>query len=138
MKCLMGQKTLAGFAVTLTFLLFVGVPAWWSLQPVNEMSARTTIAVVVCGSLLAITLVGLANGIVRRDFQKRQQSEQERDRFFNLSLDMLCIAGFDGFFKRLNPAWQMGLGWSLDELMSKPWLDFVHPGDRHATIEAGA
>ena len=131
MKWLMEQKTLAGFAVALTFLLLVGVPAWWSVQPVNEMSARTTIAVVVCGSLLAITLVGLANGVVRCDFQKRQQAEQERDRFFNLSLDMLGIASTDGYFKRINPAFRQTLGWSDGELLVKSFFDFIHP-DEHA------
>lgn len=63
--------------------------------------------------------------------------EEDRDRLFNLSTDMLCIAGFDGFFKQLNPAWEKTLGWTGEELRSKPWLDFVHPEDHKATSEAG-
>ena len=54
--------------------------------------------------------------------------------FFSLSVDMLCVAGYDGFFKRLNPAWTQTLGFTDAELMARPFLDFVHPDDRLATI----
>ena len=56
------------------------------------------------------------------------------NRFINLSVDMFCIAGFDGFFKTLNPSWRNALGFTPEELMEKPFLDFIHPDDRAATI----
>src|SRR5262249_36525299 len=65
-------------------------------------------------------------------------SKEDFERLFNLSLDMLCIAGFDGYFKRLNPVWEQALGFTIEELMSKPYLDFVQPDDRAATIAAAA
>lgn len=57
------------------------------------------------------------------------------DRFFALSIDMLCFARFTGFFVRLNPAWQRTLGWSIAELTSRPMIEFVHPDDRERTID---
>ena len=61
-------------------------------------------------------------------------SEEEMRCFFTNTLDMLCIAGGDGYFKRLSPAWTSTLGWSLEELQSRPFIDFVHPDDHHATL----
>ena len=71
---------------------------------------------------------------VVEDITARKAAEAERDRLFNLSIDMLCIAGFDGYFKQLNPAWSRTLGWTEAELLSKPHMTFVHPEDRPATI----
>lgn len=64
---------------------------------------------------------------------ERREAQDERDRFFTLSLDMLCIAGFDGYFRRLNPAWERTLGFTVDELLAEPYLSLVHPADREST-----
>ena len=65
--------------------------------------------------------------------QESRERGAEADTLFTLSVDMFAVAGFDGFFKRLNSSWTATLGYSLDELMSRPFLDFVHPDDRSRT-----
>ncbi|HEX3704272.1 MAG TPA: PAS domain S-box protein [Vicinamibacterales bacterium] len=57
------------------------------------------------------------------------------DRFFDVSIDMLCVLAFSGHFKRLNPAWERTLGFTREELMAKPFIDFVHPDDRERTLK---
>jgi PAS domain S-box-containing protein len=57
------------------------------------------------------------------------EAVMDRDRFFLLSPDLLATAGPDGHFHDLNPAWMRCLGWTLDELRTRPWIEFVHPDD---------
>lgn len=59
--------------------------------------------------------------------------KRELERFFALSIDMLCIAGFDGYFKLVNSAWETTLGFSVQEMLSRPFEEFLHPDDREAT-----
>src|SRR5262249_4253783 len=58
--------------------------------------------------------------------------------FFGLSLNLLCIIGFDGYFKRLSPAWETTLGFPAAELLATPCLDLFHPDDRERTRAEGA
>ena len=68
------------------------------------------------------------------DLDARQRAETQLDRFFSLSLDFLCISSADGYFKRVSPAVTEMLGWSTEEFLSRPFLDFVHPDDHVATM----
>ena len=61
-------------------------------------------------------------------------AERDRDRFFDLSIDLLSIGNFNGYFTRLNPAWEEVFGYTRAELMAQPYLDFVHPEDRASTL----
>ncbi len=68
------------------------------------------------------------------DVTKQQQAMEELDNFFELSPDMMAIAGFDGFFKKINPSWERTLGYSPEYLLSIPYMDLVHPDDRASTV----
>jgi PAS domain S-box-containing protein len=67
------------------------------------------------------------------ELQIRMTELHEFQKFFDVSLDLLCIAGTDGYFKRTNPAFTKALGWTEEQLVSKPFLDLVHPDDIEAT-----
>jgi PAS domain S-box-containing protein len=60
------------------------------------------------------------------------------DRFFEIAIDLLCVLGFNGYFSRLNPAWERALGFTRAELMSRPFIEFVHPDDRERTLKQNA
>ncbi|MGH7634654.1 MAG: PAS domain S-box protein, partial [Gemmatimonadaceae bacterium] len=74
--------------------------------------------------------------LLRHD-QMRTVREME-DRYFANSIDLLCFLDFSGYFKRLNPAWERTLGFTCEELMSKPFIEFVHPDDRERTLSQNA
>jgi PAS domain S-box-containing protein len=60
--------------------------------------------------------------------------DTEVTELLDLSLDLICVAGLDGYFKRVNKAWTDVLGYTKEELLTQPWINLVHPDDREATI----
>jgi PAS domain S-box-containing protein len=80
-------------------------------------------------------LVHQATIVIRRLRAERELQERtaEIDVFFSESLDLLAVAGTDGYFRRLNPQWEETLGFTNEELTASRFLDFVHPDDVAAT-----
>ena len=66
------------------------------------------------------------------------QTEDDLRGFIDLSLNLMCIVGTDGYFKHVNPAWETNFGYTREELLSRPYLEFVHPHDRAATVAEAA
>jgi len=93
------------------------------------------IAAFLAQTLLVIGLLIQRYRTIRAEAWLRQKTE-ELDQFFNVSLDILCIANTDGYFLRLNPAAETILGYTRDELMARPFFDFIHPDDFLRTQEA--
>lgn len=93
---------------------------------------------------LSISVIRNADGSfghflgVVEDITDRKHVESEREqyfRFFQLSIDIMVIADPNGCFKKVNPACLQVLGYPEEELLSKPFIDFVHPDDKQSTLD---
>src|SRR5215204_702706 len=78
-------------------------------------------------------LIGFSK--VMRDMTERNKITEERDRFFALSIDMLCIVHLDGRFQRVNPAFHQVLGFSEEELLAMSIFQLLHPDDLGETLK---
>jgi PAS domain S-box-containing protein len=78
------------------------------------------------------TIIGYL--LIATDNTLRKLAEEERKRFFALSQDVFCILGFDGHFKDLNEVWEKIIGFTKAELLATPFIEFIHPDDRQATL----
>ncbi len=74
--------------------------------------------------------------LISTNITARDEAARDRDRFFDLSLDILCVLSLTGVFKRLSPAFERVLGWPVEEVLGTSHLDLVHPSDLEATKAA--
>jgi PAS domain S-box-containing protein len=80
----------------------------------------------------------LPGGAVSAPVPFNPRTEGDLREFIDLSLNLVCIAGTDGYFKHVNPAWETTFGFTREDLLSRPYLEFVHPDDREATTSEAA
>ncbi|MBF0565268.1 MAG: PAS domain S-box protein [Nitrospirae bacterium] len=71
---------------------------------------------------------------ISRDITRRKLAEREFNRFFQFSLDLFCIAGFDGYLRQVNPMFESIFGFSTEEILSKPFIEMFHPDDHESVI----
>jgi PAS domain S-box-containing protein len=90
--------------------------------------------IILAGGLVLAALAG-ALGV---NAARRARAQDEIDRIFKLSSDLIVVADFDGHFTRVNPAAEQILGYTEDELLARPYLDLVHPDDRDRTAAEAA
>jgi diguanylate cyclase (GGDEF)-like protein/PAS domain S-box-containing protein len=88
----------------------------------------------------SVTVIGAATIVhditeQTRAARELAQARSDIDHFFGLSLDLMAIANDNGHFVRVNPAFERTLGYSSQELIERPSIDFVHPDDRQRTLD---
>jgi PAS domain S-box-containing protein len=153
---LAGRPTLVIFTMPIMLSAFVGglgagllattasclTASYYLFPPLNSFAVASTaerwqlLFLVLAGALIS----GLNEALHRArrrasvTIREHRETEQERERFFALSQDLLCVLGFDGYFKDLNSAWVETLGYTKAELLATKFIEFVHPADREATL----
>ncbi len=130
---IMARRLLPGLVVSAAAI------GWLRLEGERRGLYGTEVGV----TLYTVTVIALITILVawsavslHRTEAARRQMEEERERFFAMTPDMLCIAGLDGVFRTLNPAWERLLGYTREELLGRPFMEFVHPDDHAATVAA--
>jgi PAS domain S-box-containing protein len=101
---------------------------WINLKTHKETNWAVVWQIIGISSILLLLIV-FWNFKIYREIKKRKQVEEQRDSYFNLSQDLICIAGMDGYFKYVSPSWEKTLGYTPEELLTRPFLDFIHPDD---------
>jgi diguanylate cyclase (GGDEF)-like protein/PAS domain S-box-containing protein len=116
-----------GLGLAASMLLF----AAWALIETPDLAAGDYVGrtAVFCATCVGIGLIG----------KRLAREAHGRRRWFEMSNDMLCETSLDGYFLELNDQWERTLGWTKQELMARPVIEFVHPGDveRSAALAAG-
>ncbi|MFW5821672.1 MAG: PAS domain-containing sensor histidine kinase, partial [Bacteroidota bacterium] len=142
--------------ITLTFLIigiiYILFSDWLLLQIVrstepverlNELQSVKGIAFVVITSGVIFLLAQRELRVQRKYIQKLEKqktalvlsryevekTQKDLNLIFNNSEELIATVSFDGYIKNLNPAWTRKLGWTVNELMKVPWINFIHPDD---------
>ena len=117
----------------LTIAGFLGSRLLVVPRDVSGAAAALPWIILAAGLLLAALATALGASAARR-----ARAQEEVDRIFTLSNDLISVADFDGYFRRVNPAAERILGYTQDELLARPYFEFVHPDERETTAAEAA
>lgn len=120
------------------FHSLIGTPAI-TFETRHRRKDGTELPVEITASVIRLS-DGYFSLAMVRDITNRKKIEDEKslyqeelERFFDLDPDLVCIASTDGYFKKLNHAWEKTLGFSTAELLASPFESFIHPDDIEPT-----
>ena len=141
------RRSAVGFAAALILLTYTMWLAWHQTARAQETAnwvtqtaeADARLSALLPGLIIVSTTAGATLLImlflfVMRARRLRQQADAQLEAFFTDSLELHCIAGMDGYFKRVNPAFTQLLGYSEDELLGQHFIHFVHRDDHAAAL----
>jgi PAS domain S-box-containing protein len=98
---------------------------------VTRIESRRDGVLVLAGGLP----LAAVTGALALTTERRRRATREVERYFTLSPEMVILAGFDGYWKRVNPTVEAVLGYTEREALARPFMEFVHPDDRERTGE---
>jgi PAS domain S-box-containing protein len=129
-----GATDTAGDAVGRSFA--AAGRSWTVTVPVREVRGADELLPWLL--LFAGALVAVLVGVLGANAARRAKAQDELDRIFRLSSDVISVADFEGHFTRVNPAAEQVLGYTQQELIARPYLDLVDPDDRERTAAEAA
>jgi PAS domain S-box-containing protein len=118
-------------------LLVVPAGAWLRLMGERAGLYDTVVGLTIMVAFEAIVLAAIGfwtTSRVQRLEEQRAEARRDRDRFFELTSDLVCVVDNEGRLVLASPSWEQTLGFPLAEISSRQFIDFVHPDDREATL----
>jgi PAS domain S-box-containing protein len=100
-----------------------------------EPGSAAVLQWIILAAGLVLAVLAAALGV---SGARRARAQDELDRIFTLSSDLIAVANFEGYFTRVNPAVRRILGYTEEEFLGRPYLDFVHRDDRAQTLAEAA